>query len=133
MQRLLLLIAEPMLPTKPALDPAERQRVGLGLADFLTRQIGALPHHLSLLVSAGLLSFEWLPLLRFGRPFTALDSDQRRRRVAKWSTSRMQPKRDLLKMVRSCALLFYLDHPIVRARLEKEAASSASSGGSGAR
>jgi len=122
-------IAEPMLPSRPSLDPEERHRVGLGLAEFVTLQIDAMPRHLWLSVRAGLFVFEWLPLLRYGRPYTGLKPDQRRQRVASWSTSRLSPKRDLLKMIRSCVLFFYLDHPLVSARLEQVSACDETSRG----
>jgi hypothetical protein len=129
MQRLLLCVAEPILPVRPVLDPAERNRVGLDLAEFLTLQTSALPRHLWLLFRTGLFAFQWLPVLRYGRPYTALKPEQRRLLVANWSTSRLSPKRDLLKLIRSCTLFYYLDHPLVSARLEQESANAEAPGG----
>lgn len=117
---LLLEIARPLLPVRPALEPAERARVEEELAGFLARQMAALPGYMRLPMRAGLFAFAWLPLLRHGRPYTRLDPEARRRHVLAWSTSRVGPKRDLVKLIRSCALFFYLDHRLVTARLEAE-------------
>ena len=77
-----------------------------------------MPKFLLLPFVGGLFAFDWLPLLRHHRTFSDLDIELQRRIVREWAESRFGRKRDFIKLVRSCSLFFYLDHPLVRVRLE---------------
>ena len=117
---LLLEIARPLLPAFPPLPTSEQERVEDELRIFLVEQVRSMPSFLRLPYLTALLVFEWTPLLRYGRPYTALPRLRRERALQAWSRSPVGPCRDLVKLVRSCALFFYLDHPLVRERLRVE-------------
>jgi hypothetical protein len=117
---LLLEIARPLLPAFPFLPTPERERVEDELRIFLVEQVRSIPSFLRLPYLMALLLFEWVPLLRYGRPYTALPRPRQERALRTWSRSPFGPCRDLVKLVRSCALFFYLDHPLVHERLRAE-------------
>lgn len=121
---LLRAVARPLLPSFPPLAPEERSRVEDDLERFLADQLAGMPGHLRLGVRAALTAFAWLPLLRWGRPYAALPPPTQQRIVARWSASRIGPRRDLIRLLRSLAVFFYLDHPAVVARLEAETADA---------
>ena len=126
---LLLEIARPLLPAFPPLPTSERERVEDELRTFLVEQVRSMPSFLRLPYLTALLVFEWTPLLRYGRPYTALPMVRRERALQAWSRSPIGPCRDLVKLVRSCALFFYLDHPLVRESLRAESCESEGRGG----
>jgi hypothetical protein len=117
---LLLEVARPMLPAIPRLEPGEREQLESELADFLSAQVGAMPGYLRIPFAATLVAFEWLPVLGRGRRYSKLEGASQARFVAACSRSGFRPFRELLRLVRSCALFFYLDHPLARARLETQ-------------
>lgn len=116
--RLLGEAARPLLPDYPLLEGAERARVERDVEAFLAAQIAAMPAHLRLPVRLALIGFELLPLARRGRRFSALGLETRRKILQRWGSSRLGPKRDLVRLIRSSALYAYLDHERVRAQLE---------------
>ena len=50
-----------------------------------------------------------------------LDPEQSRRYLAAWDRAPIGLCRDFVKLLRSCALLAYLDHPLVTRQLEASA------------
>jgi hypothetical protein len=121
---LLLDVARPLLPSIPGLSAQETERVERDLAAFLADEIAAMPAHLRVPFRLGLIAFAILPLLRFGRTYRALPADLKRRVVYAWANSPIGAFRNFVKLVRSCALFAYLDHPIVMAQLERESGAS---------
>lgn len=117
---LLLHMALPLLPALPDLSPDERDQVEAELERALAAQTAAMPLYLGAPFRAALVVFEWLPMLRFVRRYTQLDRSTQARVMAAWSNAPLPPLRDFVKLVRSCALYHYLDHPVVVARLESE-------------
>lgn len=128
----LLDIARPLLPSVPELPPDEARRVEDDLAGDLAAQIARLPAHLAAPFRVALVAFDLLPLLRFGRPYRALPIETQRRVVRAWSNAPIGAFRNFVKLVRSCALYTYLDHPIVTARLERAGAAADPSPSAGA-
>lgn len=104
-------------PTYPALDPADRARVHASVCGFVSSQIESLPSFMFLPYQAAMTAFELLPVLRFRRRFPALDEARKRAYLALWSDAAFGPARDFVKLMRSCALLAYFDHPDVLRRL----------------
>ena len=130
---LVLAIARPLLPCFPPLSDAERDEAERELDRFLAAQLAEMPRYLALPFSVALLAFNWLPLLRYGRTYAGLPQETQVRVVLAWSGSPIGAMRNFVKLVRTCALFAWLDHPIVAARLEPEAAEPAlEAGGSGA-
>jgi hypothetical protein len=119
----LLDIARPLLPSVPELPSDEALRVERDLAAALDAQIAGLPLYLAAPFRAALVAFELAPLLRFGRPYRALPIESQRRVVRAWSNAPIGAFRNFIKLVRSCALYAYLDHPIVTERLERDSAT----------
>src|SRR5262245_48510590 len=65
-----------------------------------------------------LFAFNWLAVLRYRRPFVALGDELAATYLALWSNRGLGLNRDFVKLIRSCALLAYFDHPATRARLD---------------
>jgi hypothetical protein len=129
--RILSAAAAPMLPVRPQLADLERSDVLLELDEFLVAQVWAMPRYLLAPYLVALLAFEAFPLLRHGRFFSSLAVSERAVIVRRWSASPIGPMRDLLKLIRSCTLFFYLDHPLVARRMEEEAGRRSSREGQG--
>ena len=108
-----------LLPERPELDGRERVRVESAVTGFVASQIEALPGVLALPYRAALGAFQLLPALRFGRRFGGLDDDAKAAWLALWSDGPFAPARDFTKLIRSCALLAYFDHPDVRLHLPR--------------
>jgi hypothetical protein len=106
-----------LLPDQPALGARERVRVESAVTGFVASQIEALPGFLALPYRATLGAFQLFPALRFGRRFGNLDDDAKAAWLALWSDGPIAPARDFTKLIRSCALLAYFDHPDVRSQL----------------
>nr|AQQ74448.1 hypothetical protein [uncultured bacterium] len=107
-----------LLPAQPVLDPITRDEVEQDVVEFVAAQIGGMPGYIRVPYRALLLVFEWLPALGSLRPFSALPAERQQRCLAAWSNSHVSLIRDTIKLVRSCALLQYLDHHLVLSRLE---------------
>ncbi|MEB2284464.1 MAG: hypothetical protein B6D46_02970 [Polyangiaceae bacterium UTPRO1] len=118
---------EAVAPDFPRLDAATRRVVLTDVAAFTASQVDAMPEHLRYLYRLALIAFEWLAVLRFGRPFTALDGDRRRTWVDFWTESPLAASRNFVKLIRSCTLLAFYDHPAVRDPLERQASRTTGS------
>jgi hypothetical protein len=108
------------LPAYPDLDEQARARVHADVTDFVASQIEALPLFLHIPYRLGITAFHLLSLLRYGRRFASLPDAARESYLSFWSDGVMGPTRDFIKLIRSCALLAYFDHPGVRTRLLAE-------------
>jgi hypothetical protein len=108
-----------VLPAYPDLA-AERGAVEDDVTRYLASQIGAMPSFLRLPYRLALRGFALLPLLRYGRSFHALPSPRRKAYLALWSDAPLTRMRELVKLIRTTALLVYFDHPAVRERLDAE-------------
>ena len=106
-----------IVPTLPALEDATRAAVLADVNRFVSSQILALPDFLRIPYQLALTGFDWLPILRWGAPFHALDGERRVAYVALWSDAPLGAPRNFLKLIRSCALLAYYDHPSLAAPL----------------
>ncbi|MEW6735059.1 MAG: hypothetical protein AB1489_27460 [Acidobacteriota bacterium] len=117
-RELIAKLVSPLLPEQPVLNTEDRYSVETATINFVVAQIAAMPAFLRLPYQIALHSFNWLALLRYGRPYVRLDLTTRQRYVEMWADSPLGVMRDFVKLIRSCALLQYLDHPIALAQLE---------------
>lgn len=106
-----------VLPAYPDLEESGRSRVETAVADFVASQIESLPTHLAVPYRWALTAFEWIPVLRFGDRFSALEPSAQTSCLKFWSEFPVGPPRDFVKLIRSCSVLAYFDHPEVTARL----------------
>lgn len=106
-----------LTPETPALAPDARAQVLEDVARFVQHEIAAMPSFLRAPYRVGLVAFDWLAALRFGRRFVALDGARRARWVGLWAEGRFAPLRDFVKPLRVCTLLQHFDHPVVRRAL----------------
>ena len=113
-------IVESLVPSVPVLDPATRSTVLHDVTRFVGSQISALPSFLRVPYGLALTAFELLPLLRWGRPFVALDHERRAAWVARWTDAPIGVMRNFVKLIRGCALLAYYDHPALASVLTME-------------
>jgi hypothetical protein len=120
--RLLQQIVRALLPSEPELEPEASREVEEAVVAFVAAQIGSLPAFLRIPYSFALVGFDWLAVARYGRRYARLDETQGRRYLGAWDRSPVSLCRDFVKLLRSCTLLAYLDHPIVARRLETTAA-----------
>ena len=114
-------IVECLVPSVPVVAPETRAAVLADVVGFVSAQIAAMPEFLRLPYGVAMIGFEWLPVLRWGRPFVALDAERRAGWLALWSNAGIGPMRNFVKLIRSCALLAYYDHPALAAALAKPA------------
>jgi hypothetical protein len=110
-----------LLPAHPRVTESVRATVTASVVEFVVSQVGALPDFLRIPYGLGLLAFEYLPLARWGRPLGHLDAERRAAYIASWSDSPLGAARNFMKLMRSCALLAYYDHPALRSALEAPA------------
>jgi hypothetical protein len=106
-----------ILPTYPQLDAGARVLVEHDVARYVARQITAMPSFLRVPYGFAMLAFDWLALLRYGRPFRSLKPERGARYVAWWNDSPVSFMRDFVRLIRSSALLVYFDHPAVAQQL----------------
>lgn len=123
--RLLQQIVRALLPSEPELGPQAGRKVEEAVVTFVAAQISSLPHFIRIPYSFALLGFDWLAVARYGRRYARLDELQRRRYLGAWERSPLSLCRDFVKLLRSCTLLAYLDHPLVARQLETTAAVEA--------
>jgi hypothetical protein len=109
-----------LAPSFPVIDAPTHERVLADTSRFVDSQIGALPDFLRFPYRVALTGFEWLPLLRWGRRFTALDDARQGAYVDFWSEAKLGVMRNFVKLIRSCALLAYYDHPALQEPLNAQ-------------
>jgi hypothetical protein len=114
-----------LLPDFPILPDDVRGRVEQDVAAFLGAQIAGLPTPLRMPYRLALAALGGLPVLRYGRPFTRLEHEQRVRWLDLWQERGGLATASVLKLLRSCALFAYFDHPLVTEQLEADAAGRA--------
>jgi hypothetical protein len=110
-------LVESLLPTDPVLDVDVRADVATDVAHLVVTQIRAMPPFLRLPYRAALLSFDLLPVLSYGRSFRALDRTAREGWIRRWDERGLRATRAFVKLVRSCTLFAWYDHPRVAAAL----------------
>lgn len=108
-----------LLPLQPELDPARREQVRGDVVAFVAAQIGGLPVFLRWPYRLAMVGFDYLALRPYGRRFVRLDMVRRRDYLSMWIHSGIGVKRDFIKLIRSCALLAFYDHPLVMERMLK--------------
>ena len=116
--KLLVFMARSLHPKEPLLTPEEKAQVEETVVRYLAGQILAMPSYLKVPYIFALRAFNCLSCLRFGLPFTVINQEKQGRYVRLWSQSPIGLMRDFIKLIRSCVLLSYLDHPLVLQELE---------------
>jgi hypothetical protein len=116
--RVLRAVCDDLYPERPPLGRDATAEVTDAVAAWVAGQVEALPGYLFLPYRAALFGFGWLPVLRWGRTYPALPGARRLAWLSLWSDGPIPPCRDFVKLLRSCALFAWFDHPRVRAALE---------------
>ena len=106
-----------LLPEEPIVDASTRVAVVGDVVAFVASEIAALPEFLRIPYECALVAFELLPVVRWGRLFTALDPERRAAWVDLWSNAKIGAAKNFVKLIRGCALLAYYDHPALAAPL----------------
>ena len=109
-----------IIPRYPEMDAAAQAQAQCDVTAFVGSQIAGMPSFLRVPYKLALSAFAALPLLRYGRTFTRLDAEARARYLAQWSDAPIGVMRNFVKLIRSCAVLAYFDHPLVMRHLEAE-------------
>jgi hypothetical protein len=115
---LLVSMARLLYPKEPVLTREGMVIVEEDVMRYLTGQILAMPAYLKVPYVLALHGFNCLSLFRFGLPFTHMRRSQQLRYIRFWSASPIGLMRDFIKLIRSCVLLSYLDHPLVLKEME---------------
>lgn len=118
-RRTVAAIVGQLLPSAPELPEDARRRVVEASTRFVVVEIESIPRFLRVPYLLAVVGFEWLALLRYGRPFSRLAAERQRLYLSLWSDFPIGPPRDFVKLIRGCSLLAYFDHPEVRAALER--------------
>jgi hypothetical protein len=116
--KLLAHMARALYPKEPLLAAAEKVQVEKDVVNYLAGQILAMPVYLKVPYIMALHAFNYLAFFRFGLPFTMANQAKQGRYIRSWSRSPIGLMRDFVKLIRSCVLLAYLDHPLVLQKLE---------------
>lgn len=116
-QRILDSIVERLLPDYPLLSQSHAVVARREVAEFVRFQIAHLPAHFLAPYRAALVAFESLALLRYRSRFTRLPPSLQQQYLSFWSTAPFAACRNFVKLIRSCALLAYFDHPLVSEQL----------------
>ena len=111
-------MARSLYPKEPLLTPEDKTQVEEKVVSYLAGQILAMPSYLKIPYMLALQAFNYLSCFRFGLPFTVIDQEKQGKYVLFWSRSPIGLMRDFVKLIRSCVLLAYLDHPLVLQELE---------------
>ncbi len=109
-----------IIPAYPDLDAATRATVENDVTRYVASQIQQMPRFLRLPYKLAVVTFNWLALWRYARPFRRLPAELQSTYLALWSDAPLGAFRDFVKLIRSSALLVYFDHPLVLQRLEAE-------------
>lgn len=105
-----------LFPEYPTLPENTRELVVLQVEDAVRRHRSLLPRYMLYpLLLLGWV-FECLPLLWKGRCFGRLPVQAQERYLGAWQSS---PLAAFIELHRSMVVLTYLDHPTVRAHLER--------------
>jgi hypothetical protein len=64
-------------------------------------------------------AFDWLACRQYAQRFSRLDPAKRKDYLSVWIHSTVGFKRDFIKLIRSCALLRFYDHPEIMASMEE--------------
>ncbi len=107
-----------LLPRYPELETAVRAGVEHDVTAFVAGQIRSMPSFLRLPYRLALFACNWLAVLRYGKPLLALGDAAAAAYLSLWSSAGIGPTRDFVKLIRSCTMLAYFDHPRVRDGLD---------------
>lgn len=113
-------LVETLVPPFPPLEREATEEVLSDVTRFVETQIRHLPTYLRVPYTFGLLVFDLGALLYERRTFRRCAPSGREVYLARWAQSKFGPLQDFVKLVRSCGLFAYFDHPIVLAELERE-------------
>ena len=119
----LAVLSTALLPPWPDLPAPLRAEIEAEVNVYVARQVERMPTFLRIPYVAVLGVFGVSAILRYGRPFTRLAPAQRDAWIRVWAQSPLVPMRDFVRMVRSCALLAWFDHPLVSQALATTARS----------
>jgi hypothetical protein len=119
-RRVVAAVVELLLPPFPALEAQVRVAVVGEATRFAIAQIENIPTFLRLPYLLAITGFQWLAVLRFGRPFLRLPRPRQDAYLALWSDSPIAPMRDFVRLIRGCVVLAYFDHPEVIRSLRAE-------------
>jgi hypothetical protein len=104
-------------PVYPGLEESVRMSVHEDVTRYVASQIQSMPSFLRLPYQLALTAFNWLALVPYRRRFIHLPLAAQASYLALWSDGPMGVMRDFVKLIRSCALLAYFDHPLVAEQL----------------
>ena len=110
-------IIEVVAPVYPDLEQSVQIAVHQDVTRYVASQIQSMPSFLRLPYELALTVFNWLALVPYGGRFIHLPRAAQASYLALWSDAPMSVMRDFVKLIRSCAVLAYFDHPLVAERL----------------
>jgi hypothetical protein len=102
-----------LAPTVPPLGDAARTRVRGDVAAFVTAQIAHMPVALRLPYRVALAAFNFLAVLRYRRSFCHIEPVAQADWLDRWSERYGFLARNFVKLLRTCTLFAYFDHPLV--------------------
>ncbi len=115
---ILAAIISVLLPKDPYLSAEEKAEVERAVVDFVSAQIAGMATYMRVPYGMAMMGFNWMALRPYGRSFVHLDPVKQRDYLGMWIHSTLGVKRDFIKLIRSCALLCFYDHPVVLKHLD---------------
>ena len=120
---ILALIVCSLMPEDPHLADSERNKVESDVVQFVNNQITSLPAYLRIPFKILISIFNCFAIFVCGNVFYNLNKKSQIDYLNLWTNSGLKPMRDFIKLMRSCTLLQYYDHPLVFSKInmnEKE-------------
>lgn len=115
--RTMMAMVDALLPMEPGIDAEERRRIVAAASTVIEARVGGLPAVFRLGIHLLLRVFEMLALIfLFGR-FSQATQEKRRRFLDRAETWHALHLDDLIRLVRSLALLVYYDDHAVRRQI----------------
>ena len=109
-----------LLPNELPVMDTEHTLVEGDVVEFVLSQILAMPTYLRIPYQIALHMFNLLPILICGKVFICLDKNNQKKYIALWNKSPVSMMRNFIKLICSCALLQYYDHPVILKYLESK-------------
>jgi hypothetical protein len=110
-------VAACLVPDFPPLDTGAREHVLRDVSAFLVGQVDALPGVLRVPYRCALAAFDVAPVARHRRTFRRLPPAAQAAHLVWWTDAGGLATRNFVKLLRSCTLLAWFDHPLVTGRL----------------
>ena len=107
-------ICDALLPLEDLPESLDAQEIVRDAALFVSLETRNLPGRLAWMFAGGMLFFETVSWIRFGKSLARVSRPARKAWVERWAYGGFAPARQLFRAVRSVALLAFYEHEALR-------------------